>query len=793
MSEDRDVFNKAEADLGQLKSKLQLNFDNLLTIFLLILAKDLNVSLPDVFQGLTTNYAAFLLGAGDYNSEKESIAAYVGRVGTDLQTFQYVLLTKIAAARTIAGVSQAITTTLPPAPYIPLLPRRPNPFPSNSLSPTPTPAPTPTPTPTPPALPGLVSTLSALSNAGAVGSTITLNLAVTVPAGRSVSKVEFYEGTTKLGESTSAPPLTFGYSLASEGVKSVTARVFDGSATPVQSTSNTLTITVTPAVVTKTIYVDATAGNDSSTGATQAAAVQTLAKVNTLLENNATVYLKRGQTFRGTIFIDLVNGITVDAYGTGKHPILEGTEPITKANFTLTSGQTNTYQVAWTIPDTTITNCSEMGARVWEVSGGVETALTQRATIAAVEANPGSYFSDLTNNLLYVHSSNSSSPVSNSFVYEACKYAGGIQAATNRSGGTRDHTVKNIRTKRHGANNGGIVLGQECSIINCVCEWGGKHHAFLSSGTIDTLYLYKGKAAQNPMIFYATDAFSGGSQSLFVSNLKVIDVDDATGAVIYCHLNSGEQYITVQFDDCAIVRPNKTSGYNWGSLFESEKVILNNCLSIGGEIGLGIDSNPDLVEINGCEFLNSSGAKAVQRFNATYAYDLKIKNTVIWGGFATYLSGVRTAIENCVLYQTISVVTPGYQIPSLSFKNNVVTRLGGEFVWDFWVAKPDVIDSNNNLYSLADGSSGQDRWMRVAFGGGSTLAEWQAMQAQDANTVVESPIKWSGNPANRQYTLANNSAGVALAAGLLNTFSPQYPGMTPSQIEAAIRAEADAL
>lgn len=148
MSEDRDVFNKAEADLGQLKSKLQLNFDNLLTIFLLILAKDLNVSLPDAFQGLTTNYAAFLLGVGDYNSEKESIATYVGRVGTDLQTFQYVLLTKIAAARTIAGVSQAIAAALPPAPYIPPPPRRPNPFPSNS--PSPTPAPTPTPTPTPP-------------------------------------------------------------------------------------------------------------------------------------------------------------------------------------------------------------------------------------------------------------------------------------------------------------------------------------------------------------------------------------------------------------------------------------------------------------------------------------------------------------------------------------------------------------------------------------------------------------------------------------------------------------------
>jgi hypothetical protein len=545
-------------------------------------------------------------------------------------------------------------------------------------------------------------------------------------------------------------------------------------------------------VVAKVIYVDSLNGNDNNDGLSKDSPIQTLAKLNTLLVTNTVAYLKKNQTYRGTIYIDRINGCVIDSYGEGKHPTLEGTELVPKANFVLTSGQTKTYQSAWDFIDSTITNCTEMGARVWEVLGKVETALTERTNIAGVETNPGSYFSDLNNKIIYVHPSDSSNPTTNSFLYEACKYPGGVHAVTNRNSGSRDHIVRNIRVKRHGANNGGIVLGQESAIYNCVVEWGGKHHALLGSGIIEKLYLYKGKAAQNPLVLYCPIDFVGGTQSVFCREVKIIDVDNATGAAIYCHLGTGGQYRVVQFDNCAVVRPGKTAGSNWGGSFQSQKVILNNCLSVGGAVGVGIDLNPSLVEINGCEFIG--GTQAVQRYgNNAYTYDLKIRNTVFNARSSTYTVNVNLDIQNCVFYNGKAVTTPSNAIPSLVFKRNIVTRNGNNPVLDFWNAYPLAISSNENLYSLVDGGFNSDLWSRLKFAASIPLPTWRAEQGQDANTIIESPIKWSGSPASRQYGLASTSAGVKFGAGLLANFSQLYPGLSAIDIEAAIKAEADAL
>ncbi len=564
-----------------------------------------------------------------------------------------------------------------------------------------------------------------------------------------------------------------------------------------------LTNVMTPAVsvnnksvarfVAKTIYVDNLNGNDNNNGLSKDSPIQSLIKLNTLLVTNTVVYLKKGQTYRGTIYIDRINGCVIDSYGEGKHPTIEGTEPVPKVNFILTSGQTKTYQASWDFIDSTVTNCTDMGARVWEVSGGIETALTERTNIANVEANPGSYFSDLPNKLIYVHPSDSSNPAANLFVYEACKYPGGVHAVTNRSSGSRDNIVRNIRVKRHGANNGGIVLGQESGIYNCVIEWGGKHHALLGSGIIEKLYLYKGKAAQNPLVLYCPVAFVGGTQSVFCREIKIIDVDNATGAAIYCHLGTGGQYRVVQFDNCAVVRPGKTAGSNWGGSFQSQKVILNSCLSVGGAVGVGIDLNPSLVEINGCEFIG--GSQAVQRYgNNAYTYDLKIRNSIFNARSSTYTVNVNLDIQNCVFYNGKAVTTPSNAIPSLTFRKNVVTRSGNNPALDFWNAYPLVISSDENLYSLVDGGFNSDLWSRLKFAASISLPTWRTEQGQDTNTIIESPIKWSGAPANRQYGLANTSAGInKLGAGLLPGFVQLYPGLTATEIEAAIKAEADAL
>lgn len=546
-------------------------------------------------------------------------------------------------------------------------------------------------------------------------------------------------------------------------------------------------------VFTKTIYVDSVSGNNANTGATQDTPVQTLSRVNQLLASNSLIYLKKGQTYRGTIFVDTVNGCIIDSYGTGKHPVMEGTEPITKANFSLASGQTNTYQVSWTFPDSLITNCGEFGARVWEVNAGVEKALVKKASIAEVEAAPGSYFSDLTNSLIYVHPTGSTNPVSNSFAYEACAHAGGIQGLSNSSNGTRDHIVRNIRVRRPGANNGGIVLSQECSIINCAVEWGGKHHVLLGSGTIDTLYCYKGDEAINPIVFFESKAFVGGSRSLKCKNIKIIDVGDSPGGAIYCHLLTGEQYVTAQFDDCVISRNGKNTGFHWGSAFESKEIIFNNCLSIGGQAAIGIDGNPDKIVLNGCEIIGAD--RGVQR-NAVYTpiQQLVFNNGVIKDcGFAFYIVGqVDLEVKNTVFQNTTPFTFPNHFNKTYNISKSILRGRHNEYVFDFWTQQTEGAKiSDSNLYDT--NGVNPDRFYRLGFDAGHTLVEWRTNYGMDVNTQVETPIKWQGNPALRQYQLASNSLGIAAGIGLLGTFTQMYPGLTPTQIEAAIKAEADAL
>jgi hypothetical protein len=118
-----DLFRKVGADFAARCHQLQVTPDELVTIFLLIIARDAGVALPDTFSQLTTNYAAFLAGT-DFNDEKRAIANYLSFMETDLQTFQYVLCTLIAQKRAIAGIESSFNS-LPNAPYIPPTQKRP--------------------------------------------------------------------------------------------------------------------------------------------------------------------------------------------------------------------------------------------------------------------------------------------------------------------------------------------------------------------------------------------------------------------------------------------------------------------------------------------------------------------------------------------------------------------------------------------------------------------------------------------------------------------------------------------
>ena len=83
-----------------------------------------------------------------------------------------------------------------------------------------------------------------------------------------------------------------------------------------------------------TYYVDATGGNDSNSGLTEALAWKTIAKVNaSSFSAGDSILFKRGETWREQLTVpssgSAGNPITFGAYGTGADPIISGADLVT--------------------------------------------------------------------------------------------------------------------------------------------------------------------------------------------------------------------------------------------------------------------------------------------------------------------------------------------------------------------------------------------------------------------------------------------------------------------------------
>ncbi len=112
----------------------------------------------------------------------------------------------------------------------------------------------------------VVSISSPTSNANfATGSTVTINASAT-DSGGTIAKVEYFQGTTKLGENL-AGPFTFAWASVPAGTYSLTARATDN--LNAVTTSTAIAITVTNANIAPAISLTSPANNASfTTGST---------------------------------------------------------------------------------------------------------------------------------------------------------------------------------------------------------------------------------------------------------------------------------------------------------------------------------------------------------------------------------------------------------------------------------------------------------------------------------------------------------------------------------------------
>lgn len=140
------------------------------------------------------------------------------------------------------------------------------------------------------------------------------------------------------------------------------------------------------------------AGDDTVGDGTEGNPWKTLAKATTMLASlptNANVRLRfrRGDTWReNTGLVFSKNQVTIDSFGTDpKRPVFSRFATPYTTGWTLTAAQTITYERAETNTVAWVRNVGE-----------VATCLTRRASIAEVEANPGSWWWDSGSNKLYV-------------------------------------------------------------------------------------------------------------------------------------------------------------------------------------------------------------------------------------------------------------------------------------------------------------------------------------------------------------------------------------------------------
>jgi hypothetical protein len=165
-------------------------------------------------------------------------------------------------------------------------------------------------TPTPDTTPPTVS-LVASSSSAQVGQTVTLTANALDDVG--VAVVEFFDGTTKIGEDTSAPYTlqTAAYVVGDIGTQSYSAHAMDAAGNGKSSAAVTVVVTSATAEA----FVNATSGSDAAAG-TAAAPFKTLQKAFTQVGAGGTVWLQNGvfsAAGEGLTGMDVFTGRSVPA------------------------------------------------------------------------------------------------------------------------------------------------------------------------------------------------------------------------------------------------------------------------------------------------------------------------------------------------------------------------------------------------------------------------------------------------------------------------------------------------
>lgn len=474
-------------------------------------------------------------------------------------------------------------------------------------------------------------------------------------------------------------------------------------------------------------YVDSVNGNDSNNGLSLNSAFKTITKLMTKSLGGKRIGLVKGSTWTEELDITEDN-VTIEAVGSGNDPTFNCTDAVAGGAWSKTGGYTNIYQFTGAtnyIPSRPVFNS------IWEDG----TRLPHAASLAALDAAPGSYFvatHTTATPVIYVHATGSGNPASNGKAYIYPTRSCGVDSYE-----TTGTSITGIKVQKNLCTDGGLRMGLSSLVENCTVEDGNKHNFLGRAGTN-----WIGCTANGSYYTSSTSAFvlnensPNGQTSLFRNCTVTMPSYLSYANGFYGHMNVSGNFGTITFENCSV--SNVVTAYSFSS---TALVKYINCSATNCRYDFTTGSAGMTCEITGGTFSSnvaSSGCLNDVSFATTWKFDgSTISRTDCQNGLMYSNKASSLRIENCHLTTTKNAAAAQNHVNMSNAGASYYARYNhhtspnlADGPYMYVIATGATLNSDYNQFARAN------FWFNIAGTNYSTVALYQAGKGQDAHSTI---------------------------------------------------------
>ena len=491
-------------------------------------------------------------------------------------------------------------------------------------------------------------------------------------------------------------------------------------------------------------YVDSVAGDDTNSGRTESAPLKTIAALRAKgIVYGDRIYLKRGSYFREALDLYNKNGLLISDYGAGDPWVLDGSDNVPNAGFTVNGTYATIYQCTYAVP-TAIGVCS---FAVWED----DVALRPFTSLANLNASvTGGFYA--AGGVLYVKAPDAGNVVTNGKTYSAH----GARSYANfgcymlRTGSNCE--VRGGRAIKPYAD-GGAAIGLDSYVHDMTFEHGTKHHAVIGSALVQRCKFLN---LVNPAWYQDSSLIAFYYNGANVTNPVVEDCTFWNPAVlvpnsaILAHVDGGGIVQSITVRRCSFENISVIFGLSPVLLtFERNRVL--NCDRVSGITQGHVvysylnDIRSDTRPTNSYQIETSSTSQRAQlisrgdqltaRTGSTCSNFVSVLSAAQY--FTIFIDGLfasRGEVSNGVPLVELNGVSPGL---SLTIQNSTILD---RYILNGYVATA-AISSYSGYRNRIQGRSIWT-WNSTTYNG---LAAWKAASSSDATSEIipQALRKWT--------------------------------------------------